>query len=171
MNLRIFEPRYMTMVKKACSSGLGFGICMLNSQGDKHLNQHIYPIGTYVKVIDFDLLTGGFLGITVEGQQCFKIDSIRTEPDLLRTADCHWLDVWQAPQSLMDISPLDSRLQEVFAKYPELQALYQQPKFSDPIWVIYRWLELLPVSAQQKQGFIQLDGYGQAMKFLTQLVE
>lgn len=170
MTLRIFEPRYVSMVKEACSSANGFGICMLNSQGDKHSNEHIYPIGTHVQVIDFDLLSDGLLGITVEGQRCFKIDSIRTEHDQLRIGDCQWIDIWQSPAPPPDIRPLDTHLQEIYAKYPDLQSMYQQPKFSDPIWVIYRWLELIPVSAQQKQNFLQQDDYRQALAYLTQLV-
>jgi Lon protease-like protein len=171
MTLRIFEARYVTMVKEACSSGNGFGICMLNAQGDKRLNTDIYPVGTHVKVIDFDLLDDGLLGITVEGQRCFKINAVQTQQDGLRTADCQWLDTWKTNALQQDIGPLKSCLEDVFINYPELQSLYQQPKFSDPIWVIYRWLELIPVSARHKQTLIQQRDYVQALAFLTQLVK
>jgi Lon protease-like protein len=170
MTLRIFETRYVTLVKEACASGKGFGVCMLDAQGDKHTNTHIYPVGTHVKVIDFDLLDDGLLGITVEGQRCFKINTVHTQQDGLRTGNCQWLDTWETPME-QDIKPLDSCLQDIFVKYPELQSLYQQPKFTDPIWVIYRWLELIPVSAQQKQALIQQRDYIQALAFLTQLVK
>jgi Lon protease-like protein len=159
------------MIKEACSSGNGFGICMLDAQGDQRLNKHIYPVGTHVKVIDFDLLDDGLLGITVEGQRCFKINAVQTQQDGLRTADCQWLDMWQKSALQQDISLLNTSLQDVFIKYPELQSLYQQPKFSDPIWVIYRWLELIPVSAQQKQTLIHQRDCIKALEFLTQLVK
>ncbi|MFQ3220435.1 MAG: Lon protease-like protein [Paraglaciecola sp.] len=171
MTLRIFEARYVALVKEACASGKGFGICMLDAEGDKRLNTHIYSVGTHVKVIDFDLLDDGLLGITVEGQRCFKINTVHTEQDGLRIGDCQWLEIWQPPLIQQDINPLDSCLQDIFIKYPELQSLYQQPKFSDPIWVIYRWLELIPVSAQQKQTLIKQRDYVQALEFLTQLVK
>jgi Lon protease-like protein len=171
MSLRIFEPRYVRLVKEACAADTGFGICMINAQGDKNKNEHIYPIGTFVKIIDFNLLDDGILGITVEAQKCFKITSITTESDELRIGECQWLDVWEEKPADPPISPIDDRLREIFDKYPEFKMLYQNPKFNDPIWVIYRWLELLPVNAEQKQQFLQQKDCVKALDFLTQLVE
>jgi Lon protease-like protein len=152
MSLRIFEPRYVRMIKEACATDTGFGVCMLDSKGDKNSNAHIYPIGTFAKVIDFDLLDDGFLGVTVEGQDCFKINSITTQTDELRVGECEYI-------------------KRIFENYPELKALYLTPQFNDPIWVIYRWLELLPVDALQKQEFLQQKSCTKALEYLTQLVE
>jgi Lon protease-like protein len=171
MSLRIFEPRYVRMVKEACAANTGFGICMVNAQGDKDKNQHIYAIGTFAKVIDFDLLDDGFLGIIVEAHKCFNIITITTQSDELRVGECQWLDEWPAQPKENSIAPIDERLIEIFDKYPELQKLYQNPKFNDPIWVIYRWLELLPIKAEQKQQFLQQKDCVNALDFLTQLVE
>ena len=60
---------------------------------------------------------------------------------------------------------------DIFDKYPEIQELYPEPLFDDPMWVIYRWLELLPVSAEQKQHFIQQRDYVKTVDYLTQLVK
>jgi Lon protease-like protein len=159
------------MVKEACATDNGFGICMLNSQGDKQHNQHIYPIGTHVKVVDFDMLKDGLLGITVHAERFFSILDIETEVDELRLGRCEWLETWTSQKSIQDINPIDERLREIFAKYPDIRTLYDEPKFSDPIWVIYRWLELIPVEAEQKQELLQQKDCIKALTFLTQLVE
>lgn len=171
MSLRIFEPRYVRMVKEACGQQTGFGICMLNSLGDKKLNQHIYPVGTYVTVEDFDLLKEGLLGITVQGHRCFKIESITTEQDELRVGNCVWQENWSNNNIRSEITPVDSRLREIFEKYPEVNKLYLDPQFDNPVWVIYRWLELLPVNAEQKQQFLQHNDCSIALEYLAQLVE
>jgi len=171
MSLRIFEPRYVRMVKDACSSDAGFGICMVNSQGDKEKNKHIYPVGTYAKVVDFDLLDNGFLGVTVEGERCFNITTMRNESDGLRIGECQWIDEWTQQSAEHSIAPINERLIEIFDKYPELKSLYQTPKFNDPIWVIYRWLELIPVDAEKKQQLVQQKDYLKALSFLTELVD
>jgi Lon protease-like protein len=171
MSLKIFEPRYVRMVKEACRADSGFGVCMLNSQGDKYKNEHIYPIGTFVKVVDFDLMDDGFLGVTVEGYKCFNIISLKTESDELRTGKCEWLQEWTTNSEVHSIAPIDERLMEIFDKYPELKALYKNPQFNDTIWVIYRWLELLPVNAEQKQQLLQQKDCVKALDFLTSLVE
>jgi len=171
MSLRIFEPRYVRMIKQACATDSGFGVCMLNSQADKDKNQHIYPIATFAKVIDFDLLDDGLLGVTVEGHRCCNVVSIETEKDGLRRAKCEWIDDWRDCSVARDIKPIDERLKEIFDKYPEIQSLYSEPKFDDPVWVIYRWLELIPVNAAQKQQLLQQKDCVKALDFLTQLVE
>jgi uncharacterized protein len=169
--LRIFEPRYVRMVKEACANNTGIGICMLNAKGDKALNQHIFPIGTYARVVDFDLLPDGMLGITVEGERCFNIIKIETEKDELRVGECEWLSEWTLPKNEQLLGPINERLIEIFEKYQELKNLYEKPHFDDPIWVIYRWLELLPVNAEQKQQLLQNKDCVKALTFLTHLVE
>ena len=170
MSLRIFEPRYIRMVKEACAADTGFGICMLNSPGDKQEDQHICSIGTYVKVVDFEVLAGGLLGITVAAEKCFRILDIHTEQDELRVGTCEWLSNWVF-QGEADINPMDDKLREVFDYYPTLKSLYEKPSFTDPIWVIYRWLELLPINVEEKQQFLQQKDCLKAFEFLSQFIE
>ena len=171
MSLRIFEPRYVRMVKEACAQQTGIGICMLNAFGNKDKNEHIYPVGTMATIEDFTLLEDGLLGITVQGQRCFRIEQVSTESDELRVGRCRWLDEWACPLSGETISPMDRRLKEVFEKYPDVSQLYPEPKFDDPVWVIYRWLELLPVNAEHKQQLLQEKDCSSALKYLSQLVD
>lgn len=171
MALRIFEPRYVRMVKQACASQSGFGICMFNPKGDKIQNTHIHPIGTYVTVVDFDLLDDGLLGITVEGHRCFKIDSISTDEDELRMGQCQWLESWPTVAFEDPQQVLNTRLKDVFEKYPEIAQLYPDPHFDDVAWVIYRWLELIPINSEQKQQLIDYKDYSKAFEFLSQLVQ
>ncbi|RUO38845.1 peptidase S16 [Aliidiomarina shirensis] len=87
MQLRVFEPRYMRLVRESLRNQQGFGLCMLNPNGDLTTNQHIYSVGTLVKVIDFESLDDGYLGITIVGEQLFDIQSIVTEKDGLRVGE------------------------------------------------------------------------------------
>ncbi|MET1218031.1 MAG: LON peptidase substrate-binding domain-containing protein [Glaciecola sp.] len=171
MALRIFEQRYTRMVKEACASETGFVICMLNSQGDKERNEHIYPIGTYVSVVDFNLLDDGLLGVTVEGQRNVRITNIRTEHDGLRIGDCEMIPSWEFTATKELLYPMDKKLEEIFKRYPEVNSLYDKTDFDDPIWVINRWLELLPVDAQKKQEFLQENDCSKIVQYLSGLVE
>jgi Lon protease-like protein len=171
MALRIFEPRYTRMVKEACESDNGFVVCMLNSKGDKDENTHIFPTGTFCKVIDFDVLEDGLLGITVEGQYCVDISNIETESDELRVAECTPTNVWQCNFDIQELSPMNERLGEIFDTYSEVSSLYDQVKLDDPLWVINRWLELLPVDAEQKQHFLAQKDCKKIVEYLSQLIE
>ncbi len=172
MDLRLFEPRYIDMVKEACVNGTGFGICMFNSQGEKASNQHIHPVGTYVTISDFERLDDGLLGITVEAQRCFNILQIKTLPNQLRVGTVEWLDNWQhSDLDLANFEIIGNRLKEIFVNYPEVKKRYQKLAFDDPVWVSYRWLELLPVQAEQKQQLLMQKEVGRALDFLAQFVK
>jgi len=69
------------------------------------------------------------------------------------------------------LHPMDIKLKEIFDKYQEVNSLYQETKFDDPIWVINRWLELLPVDAAQKQQFLADNDCSEVVQYLTKLVE
>ena len=171
MALRIFEPRYVRMVKEACADSGSFVLCMLKSRGDQSANQHIFPIGTLCRIVDFDLLEDGLLGIKVEGLHCVRIDNVSTEDDGLRTGRCVKVDDWVAKIDEDDIEPLRDKLQLIYDKYPEIAKLYPELKFSEPLWVIYRWLELLPVDAANKQAFLNEQNCDKVLSFINELVQ
>ncbi|MBU2979050.1 LON peptidase substrate-binding domain-containing protein [Alteromonas sp. C1M14] len=171
MALRIFEPRYVRMVKEACAKNGEFVMCMLNAQGEKSTHQHIYPIGTVAKVIDFDLLEDGLLGIKVAGQYCVEVENIFAEPDGLRIGQCKRLPPWTCEISPQEISPMDERLQDIFACYDELAMLYENPRFDDAHWVLQRWLELLPIGAKQKQYFLEQQDCRKLFNYVSALVQ
>lgn len=173
MALRIFEARYLRMVKEALREERGFGICMVNSKGDKALNQHIYPIGTYVEVVDFDMLEDGLLGLTVEGRYLFNIDHIDTESDGLRVGQCNKLTTWNNDTFIGrdDDIMLSSRLNQIIENYPELSTMYDAPELDNLSWVVYRWLELLPIKASDKQQLLGENEPGKVLTFLEELVK
>ena len=170
MALRIFEPRYVRMVKEACAENKGFVMCMLNARGDKETNEHIYPIGTYAHVVDFDLLDDGLLGIKVAGLELVEVSDIETEQDGLRTGVCHAIKPWDCNLEPQQLAPMDERLKEIFGNYDELASLYEEPKFTCPNWVLNRWLELLPVDGAQKQHFLSQKDCTVLLHYLSGLV-
>lgn len=171
MALRIFEPRYVRMVKQSCSESKPFVICMLNSNGDSASNSHIFSLGTLCTVIDFDILDDGLLGVTVEGIECVEISNIESEKDGLRVGDLKSVKKWDCDLSEYELNPIDDRLKEIFDMYPEVSALYDQTHFDNPIWLINRWLELLPVGAEQKQHFLLQGDCKKVLNYLSRLIE
>ncbi|OFI32482.1 peptidase S16 [Alteromonas lipolytica] len=158
------------MVKEACGGSGRFVLCMLNSRGDQQKNEHIFPIGTLCRIVDFDLLEDGLLGIKVEGEYCVRVSEVTTEPDGLRVGVCDPIEDWNAEVEEGDIEPLRDKLQIIYDKYPEIARLYPELKFSEPLWVIYRWLELLPVDAANKQAFLNEHNCKKVLDYINELV-
>jgi len=168
--LRIFEQRYIRMISECSQNKTGFGIVMINSANQTSLG-NISPIGTYVKIIDFYNLKNGFLGLIVEGLRRFKITDIHVENDGLRQADINFLPNWPEQPIHHKHQHLTDKLAEIFAEHPELGNLYaEKKKMCDSSWIAQRWIELLPISVDQKQQLITGNDCDLTLDLLTRLM-
>ena len=66
--LQLFEPRYIDMLTRCLKSDEGFVITLLRDGAEAGRVASFYETGTYVRIIDFQQLENGLLGITVEGE-------------------------------------------------------------------------------------------------------
>ncbi|SIQ14628.1 hypothetical protein SAMN05880558_102146 [Aeromonas sp. RU39B] len=167
--LRLFEPRHMAMLKESFLNDRGFGIVMEDSTTSGQSGR-ILPVGTRVKVTDFYTLNDGLLGITVIGLERFCIHHLTTDDQGIKRAQVEVLPNW--PQLSSDGSDdlLVERLKEVFEQYPELDELYPEKSYNDTAWICQRWLELLPMPVQEKQGLIAKHNSEEARLFLHKLI-
>ncbi|NND38879.1 MAG: hypothetical protein HKO06_04745 [Pseudomonadales bacterium] len=90
--LQIFEPRYLELVKHSASTQQSFGLVTLDPTAPSGPSTAIYkptilPIGTAVKIVDFDQLPNGLLGIVCEGQYRFRVhDPVVNDANLLEAS-------------------------------------------------------------------------------------
>ncbi|KFZ31985.1 hypothetical protein IDSA_04725 [Pseudidiomarina salinarum] len=172
MRLRIFEPRYLRMVREACgqSPAAPIGICMVNEDGQIADNSHIHQFGTLCRIIDFDALPDGLLGITVVGEQLFKINHIDNAIDGLRTGTAEPIDGWAATALPADDKILAEHLSAVYSSYPDLGIDPLPENLARADWICLRWLELLPVCASIKQRLVAQPDCQEALAYLRKLV-
>ena len=71
--LRIFERRYIDMVRECSTRDICFGVCLINNPEDSIIPATHHRMGTMAKIIDFSTLEDGLLGIVASGQQKFVI--------------------------------------------------------------------------------------------------
>lgn len=173
LRLRIFEARYIRMVKEACAGEHGgyIGMAMLDENGSVADNTHVLPIATLAKVIDFESLPDGLLGITVAGESCVEIASIHTETDGLRLAEIAEHHSWPPAELEPADQFLAQQLQEIYNNYPELEGSKCSESYHQADWVCMRWLELLPVQAQVKQQLLEQNSCNDALSYLRELVK
>lgn len=164
--LRIFEARYLRMLKESYQRDVAFGMCMLDANGKESDNSHILTIGTLVEVCDFEKLDDGQLGITLKGLRPFNINSIHTEDDGLRIGNITFLETWPDSSLPEHLQHLVERLQELYLNYPDLAALYTAPEWNNASWLAQRWLEVLPLSPKQKQTLLQSNNAQPCIEFL-----
>src|SRR3569833_51867 len=78
--LRIFEPRYMEMVSVCMKEQSGIGVCLILSGKEVGEAATTNDVGTFVRIIDWDQRDDGMLGITVQGEQRFRVLSSHARP-------------------------------------------------------------------------------------------
>ncbi|KJY82267.1 ATP-dependent protease [Vibrio galatheae] len=167
MRLRIFEPRYKRLVSQAMKSDGTFSVCLFDKT-DEGVGRELSKIGTLVKIVDFELLDDGLLGISVTGIKKLFIDSIRVEFDGLRYASVSWLPSWEVAKVAPEVEPLCHYLDRVYQQFPDIGDLYQQKFFDDASWVSQRWLEILPLTNQQLDQLAMQPDCSTSMAFLKQ---
>ncbi|MDE1314813.1 LON peptidase substrate-binding domain-containing protein [Vibrio aestuarianus] len=170
MKLRIFELRYKRMVTKCCQTDSTFGICLFDNKA-KNKSSYLSEFGILVKIVDFEALDDGLLGITVLGIKRFKITNLRTEFDGLRVAQVSSLPNWSVRELQKHEFYLSEQLQKVYKQFPKLAEMYPLCFFDDASWVAQRWLELLPLSNQQFDYLMQQQDASDALDFLLGVIE
>jgi len=159
------------MVKQATRDNHGIGMCMLDAFGDKSNNSHILPLGTMAHIIDFEVLPDGLLGITLEGQKRFKIQSVETEHDELRVGTVELLPDWPAEALAEEDCNLRTRIQEIYKEYPELVEICPQQHIQRADWLCLRWLEILPLDPTTKQKLLDNDDCSRAREYIRNLIQ
>jgi len=88
--LRIFETRYLDMVRHCMRETQTFGVVLIR-EGSEVGPAETFDIGTLAKIVDFHQLSDGLLGLSCVGQQRFRIQSRSRQADGLNLARVDWL--------------------------------------------------------------------------------
>lgn len=168
--LQLFEPRYIDMLTRCLKEDRGFVVVLLRDGAEIGPTASFYDIGTYVRIIDFQQLENGLLGITVEGTA--KVSVVRSwqQDDGLNVGDVEVL-----------LDEADSEVPERFNELPSvLRALFKHPvvrdldmdvDYRDARHVGWRLTELLPLDKQEKQRLVELQDPLERLSRLQELLE
>jgi Lon protease-like protein len=159
MELRVFEPRYMDMVKECLRTSAPFGVCFI-AQGEEVANPEAgaaepHDVGTLAMIADWDMPQLGILNIIVHGGQRFRILSRRMLDNQLVRAEVELLpdpSVTPIPGDYARLVPMLRALLEALEDPPP-----QPHRFFDAAWVADRWAELLPLPMERRQEILELD--------------
>ncbi|TGG92748.1 hypothetical protein E4656_11475 [Natronospirillum operosum] len=173
--LRIFEPRYVRMVSESSREGSGFVITLLN-EGQEVIRSGTGPtrfhdLGCLCHIVDFESLSGGLLGITVEGTRETWIGQAHQEEDGLWCAPVHPAEVIPLP----DDEPVDDlrAVMEELARHPLLDNLLppQELESTPPPALLNQLCCWLPMTEVQKQSLLTELDHSQRLSVLRQMLD
>ncbi|HLU13588.1 MAG TPA: LON peptidase substrate-binding domain-containing protein [Arenimonas sp.] len=167
--LRIFEPRYLDLVKRCGRSGEGFGICLILA--GREVGEPALPaaLGTEAVIVDFSQTEDGLLGITVEGRRRFRVARTRIRDDGLVLGDVNWLPEAEPAERLRDEHSL---LSVLLARILDKAGIEHEGackgRLAEAAWVGWRLAEWLPLSQAERQHLLQEDDPHERLQRLVQ---
>jgi Lon protease-like protein len=168
--LRIFETRYIDLVRRCMREDSGFGVVLIREGIEAGGPAKTFDVGTYARIVDFSQQPDGLLGIRATGERRFRILERRRARDGLNLADVDWLPDERSeplPPEYAELGPmLDTILAQAGEPYASLE---RRP--GDAGWVSARLAEILPVPAVHKQHCLELDDPVERLRYLRPMFE
>lgn len=168
--LRIFEPRYVDMIGRCMREGGEFGVVLIVQGGEVGEVAHLAKVGCSARIVDFEKLPDGLLGIMCRGERRFHLHGRQIREDGLNIGDIDWLiDGPDVPLGA-EHQALGRVLKRVIGEYGALQR-FIQPDFDHVAWVSYRLAELLPLSKATQQSMLEIADPMERLQQLAPMVE
>ena len=165
LRLRIFEPRYLDMVSRCMREDTGFGVALIVAGSEAGGAAQTVEIGTLARIIDFEQLDDGLLGITARGERRFRIVHVHRESDGLNVCHVEWReDEMRAevpPQHAVLAELLRRAIEQIGPAYGEVT-----PAYEDASWVGMRLAEILPLAPIERQELLELNDGPERLQWL-----
>ncbi len=168
--LRIFEQRYLDMVKQAIADNTPFGICAIREGSETGTPAVPYAVGTRVRVTDWDMPQTGILHIDTQAEERFVIRSTRTEPSGLLIGTVEAVSHEAATAIPDDLELAVEILRHIIAEYGD--AHFPAPhEFDNAVWVGYRLSEVLPLKLTIKQNLLEMNDSVTRLRILAEFLK
>lgn len=156
--LRLFEPRYLDMVKECMRNEHGFGIVLIKNGKESGQAAEVYKTGTECRIEDWETLPDGLLGITAYGENKIHIEDTFIRPNQLLVGQVQHFDLEADVELPEEFEAMRTLLQKVITQvgkpYTTLPAGYEYAG-----WVGARLTELLPLQSDIKQRLLEIDDH------------
>lgn len=160
MPLQIFEQRYLDLVRDSLKRDAPFGVVWIRRGSEVaergRASAELGDWGCYARIVDWDQLPNGLLGVTIEGDGRFDVYSTRVEANGLVVGSVK-LRPAPAPapmtpqwQTMLDV------LQSLEI-HPHVQRLGLQIDHGDAWQVAWALAQLLPLDEALKYQWLGLD--------------
>jgi Lon protease-like protein len=168
--LRIFEQRYLELVRDCARRSSGFGVCLILD--GREIGEPAVPaaVGTLARITDFYTLPDGLLGITAEGGERFQVATTRVRDNGLVHGEVRfWPD-----EPVVSVPPehglLATILERLIEKAGGPFAKAARSDYDNASWVGFRLAETLPLAQPERQQLLQMTDPLERLARLMQYV-
>ena len=169
LKLRIFEPRYVDMIGHCMKQGTGFGVVLIVEGFEAGSPVTTAEVGTLARIVDFERLSDGLLGITAQGERRFRMLAARRQQDGLNVGDVEWLPAEVSgpiPPEHLDLAEV---LRNLWPRLTEGRDL-TTPRYDDAVWVSARLAEIVPLDAADRQRCLEISDPAARLEYLRERI-
>jgi Lon protease-like protein len=156
LQLRIFEPRYLDLVRECTRTGSAFGVCLILDGSEVGIPARPAAVGTLARITDFNHREDGLLGIATEGGERFRVLRTRVRSDGLLRGE---IELWpsEAAQPVpVEFALLQTILERLIETVGPQWRHVPRSSYEDAGWVGFRLAELLPLAGDEQQHLLEM---------------
>jgi hypothetical protein len=169
--LRVFEARYMDMVRECMKTSAPFGVVLITRGGEVGRPAATEAVGTLARIGAWDMPQLGVLHLRAIGGDRFRIASTEAQPDGLQVASVEPIAPDEDLPLADEFAGCADLLQRVIADIgrqraegggegadPISAAPFEPPyRLDSSVWVGNRLCEFMPVPLRARQKLMELD--------------
>jgi uncharacterized protein len=168
--LRIFEQRYLDLMKDCLRDNKPFGICAIR-QG-KEVGEPAMPfeVGTLARIVHWDMPQPGIFHVLVEGGERFVARKWRPQHNGLIVAEVNPYTS-EEPAALPDDFRLAVDVLKQLMEDASDRHFGPQRHFDDAVWVGFRLAESLPFKLSIRQNLLEMNDSMTRLRILTEFLK
>lgn len=165
--LRVFETRYIDMVRACMKSNTSFGVVAIQSGAEIGEVATPYSVGTIAHITEWDMPELGVLLIQTRGGDRFRILETRLLPSQRLEARIDFIpiepvvdggDNLKVCAEVLNVVIHDIERRAREDQEPQFIAPFSEPyELNNPAWVANRWCEILPIPLVEKQRLLEMQ--------------
>ncbi len=184
--LRIFEARYMDMVRSCMKTSAPFGVVLITRGSEVEVAAATETIGTVARIAAWDMPQLGLLHLRAIGGERFRIEKTQLQDDGLQVAEIEPIEPDEDLPLAEQYRPCADLLQRVINDVGSQRAEQGEAEPSDPInaipfespyrldssvWVGNRLCEFMPIPLRAKQKLMELNDASSRLELVLRFLK
>ena len=155
--LRVFERRYLDLVRDCGRQGAGFGVCLILEGHEVGTPATPAAFGTEARIEDFDMGADGVLVLRLRGARRFHVERTRVRDNGLVMAEVQWREPDNDDELRPEHALLAILLERLVEQAGPQYGASSPAQLDQAAWVGWRLAELLPLTEAQRLTVLQQD--------------
>ncbi len=157
LGLRVFEARYLDLIRECGRNGGGFGVCLILDGDEVGAPATPAAWGVEARIEDFDMGGDGVLQLKLRGMRRFHVLGTRVRDNGLVIGEVEWALPDHDDELRPEHALLAILLEHILEHAGSDLAGSGQAQMDQAAWVGWRLAELLPLAEEQRLLLLQED--------------